>query len=340
MSSSVPPRSLSFIPFFVADGVLLLTALRIAWGTSGELTGGALVGMIACTCLGSVLMVLPFVLNDGRQRETALAERQRELVDLVNSSTATTSRWGAQWAAAATGLGDAAGLAARNITAAERLPAVFQEKIDEFAHRLDQAELNARARDERASRREEALAARADQAAFVAAALDRTLAGFAGMESELRQRQVALASTLADLPAAVARAERVRDETGALLAATADALKSRFTGLEFALDALTDQLKKAALEIPRTPEVRSEVVAPTSPTSAALAPDQPSKSNVTDETRGTVVCETAIMSVVETNTARQEALPSGSGETIMDPFHIPADGYSALADAMDASRLT
>ena len=209
MSPSVPSRPLSLVPFLAADGVLLLTALLIAWRTPGELAGGALLGVLVCTGLGAVLTVLPFVLNDAREREVALAERQRELVDLVNSSTATASRWGTQWTAAATGLEAAAGLATRNLAVAERLPVVFQEKTDTLARLLDQTELSAQAREERATQQTAALALRAEQAGAVAVELARTLAAFGGMEAGLRERHAALAATLAELPAAGAQAGAV-----------------------------------------------------------------------------------------------------------------------------------
>lgn len=217
MSSSVPSRSLSLRPFLVVDGVLLLTALLIAWRSSGELAGGALFGVIFCIGLGAVLTVLPFVINDARERETALAERQRELVDLVNSSTATASRWGTQWTAAATGLEAAAGLATRNLAVAERLPAVFQDKIDAVTLVLEQAELGAKAREERAAEWVKALDARSAHAASVAAELERTLAGFDRMESGLRVEQVALATTLERLPATVAQAGVVVADLGGTL---------------------------------------------------------------------------------------------------------------------------
>jgi hypothetical protein len=365
MSSSVSPRPLSLVPFFAADGVLLLTALLIAWGASGELAGGALLGVIVCTGLGAVLTVLPFVLNDAREREAALAERQRELVELVNSSAATASRWGTQWTAAATGLEDAAGLAARSIATAERLPAVFQEKIDAFSRLLEQAELSAKDREEqleaRAQAREEravqqvaALTSRGEQAGAVATELERTLAGFGRMETGLREQHAALAALLAEFPVAAARAQSARAElderlaaapaqiearieaqvgshiarvitdSEARLSATTEAISGRLTGLEAALDALMQQLDRVkALEVPviAVPAVAavSAVTPASTPAAAPAVLDAPVQ----------VLREEAVV-VTE---ASKPVVPK---EAIMDPFYIPSNGYSALADAMDS----
>lgn len=363
MSSSVSSRPLSLVPFFAADGVLLLTALLIAWGTSGELAGGALFGVIVCTGLGAVLTVLPFVLNDAREREAALAERQRELVELVNSSTATASRWGTQWTAAATGLEDAAGLATRSIAVAERLPTVFQEKMDAFSRLLEQAELSAKAREEQleacAQAREEraiqqavALASRGEQASAVATELERTLAGFGRMETSLREQHAALAALLAEFPAAAARAQSARAELDerlavapaqiearveaqieshttrvitdaeARLSATTDALSARLAGLEVALDSLMQQLDRVkALDVPVMTAPAVVVVSEAKPESAPKP----------------VVLETPAPTIRTEAVAAAEAPRSVIiKEPIMDPFYIPSNGYSALADAMDS----
>jgi hypothetical protein len=344
MSSSVPSRSLSLTPFIAADGVLLLTALLIAWRTSGELTGGALFGLVFCVGLGAVMTVLPFVIQDVRERDAALAARQRELVDLVNSSTATTSRWGSQWTAAATGLEDAAGLASRSIAAAGHLPVVFQEKIDALAECLAQAENAARAREDRATKQEDALVARAAQAAQVALSLERMLADFNRVEAGLREQQVALATTLGEIPAAVAQVRAVREavdeqlasapgqieahvtrfttEADERLAATTNALGVRLADLENALASLTAHLERVkTLDIP-VPASQSPASA--SETVPLIAPREKTVISV---------CEKTVAEPVDA--PRTVALRV---ETIMDPFYIPRDGYSALADAMDNDR--
>lgn len=356
MSSSVPSRPLSLRPFLAVDGVLLLTALLIAWRTPGELAGGPLLGVIVCIGLGAVLTVLPFVLNDAREREASLAERQRELIDLVNASSATATRWGTQWTAAATGLTDAAGLASRSIVAAERLPMVVQEKIDAFARLLESAEQAAHAREGRVAAQVDAqanaLAARADKASAVVAELERTLADFGRLEASVREHRTALASTLAEFPAAAARAHSARVELEERLAAApaqiearvesrvarlvteaesrlsgaTDALVARLGGLDTALDALMTRLEHAN---------RQEFAVPPTVETVALTPPPPAP---TPQPEPVVIIEAPVPLVPAAPPAPLEPPAPPKAALIMDPFYIPGDGYSALAEAMDAGR--
>ncbi|CAM3136546.1 hypothetical protein [Rariglobus hedericola] len=276
MSSSVPTRSLSLVPFLAADAVLLATALLIAWRTPDELTGGALLGVIVCTGLGAIIAVLPFVLNDAHAREAALAERQHELVELVTTSTANASRWGTQWASAATGLEDAATLASRSIAAAERLPSVFQEKVEALTIRLEQAELGAQARETRVSGQDAEFAAKAEQMSAAATKLEQLLAGCdrmeAGLRESLREQHAAFAATLAEFPVAAARAqsqrealderlasapaqfearvERAATEAEERLSATTVAITTRLNELEATLATLMERIANVSLPVP------------------------------------------------------------------------------------------
>ena len=195
MSTSDSPRPLSYVPFVAADAGLLLIAGMIAWQTPGELTGGPLLGVVVCAGLGAVLAVLPFVLNDAHQRDAALAERQKELADLVTASNAHASRWGTQWAAAATGLQEAADLASRSLVAVERLPTVVQEKTDALAQKLTEAEQLAQARTERAAHQESALLEQF--AAQLSAQKTDQLAQIGARESALAARETTLAQQMA-----------------------------------------------------------------------------------------------------------------------------------------------
>jgi hypothetical protein len=342
MSLSVSKRPLSLVPFLAADAVLLATALLIAWRTSDELSGGALLGVVVCVVLGAVLAVLPFVLNDAHAREAALAERQRELSELVTTSTANASRWGTQWAAAAMGLEDAATLASRSIASAEQLPAVFQEKADAFAQKLEQVEREAHARAELAAKQEAALTERAEQIGATAATLQQTLAEFARVEAGLREQRTVIATTLEEVPAAaaqarVARAElderlaaapaeieaqvsRCAGEAEARLGATVSALTVRLAEVEATLGSFLTQLERAAsAPIPVAP-----VVSVPAPVPAAVAAPE-----------SVVVSEPVV--VVATAPVAADKQPERVA-TIMDPFLIPDDGYASLAEAMDTGR--
>lgn len=333
MSLSVSTRPLSLVPFLAADAVLLGTALLIAWRTPDELSGGALLGVVVCTVLGAVLAVLPFVLNDAQAREAALAGRQRELAELVTTSTANASRWGTQWAAAALGLEDAATLASRSIASAERLPAVFEERAEAFAQKLEQVEREAQARAEAAAQQEAALTARAEQIGETAVALQQTLAEFARVEAGLREQRAVIAAALAEFPVAAAQARTARVELDECLAAapaqaearvealvarsvgeaetrlghTVSALTARLAEVEATLVSFLTRLERAAAMPPAPVSTLAVSVAPAPVVVAAVVPPAGEKKPV-------------------------------RSEIIMDPFLIPDDGYASLAEAMDTGR--
>ncbi|HEY8932435.1 MAG TPA: hypothetical protein VIM44_03890 [Rariglobus sp.] len=346
------------VPFLAADAVLLVTALLIAWRTPDALAGGALLGVVVCVVLGAVLAVLPFVLNDAHAREKALAERQRELSELVTTSTATASRWGTQWAAAALGLEDAASLASRSIASAEQLPAVFQAKAEAFAEKLAQVEHDALARAEKSAEREAALAARLAQAEREAAArleqgsrqeaalaarigeigaaseaLQRTLGEFGRVEAGLREQRAAIMTALAEFPAAAAQANAARtalDERLAAAPAQVEAQVSRCVGeAEARLGASVSALTARLAEVEATlgaflAQLERAAAQPVSP-AVPVAPVP------------AVVPAPEPVAVVTAAAAVEEKKPARS-EIIMDPFLIPDDGYASLAEAMDTGR--
>ena len=367
MNSSFAPRHLSLFPFLAADAGLLLTAALIAWRTPEELAGGALLGVVACVALGAVLLVLPFIINDAREREAALAERQREMVALMETTTANAARWGTQWAAAATGLEDAAGLAARSIATAERLPVVFQEKIDGLAQKLAQAESDARKRVESAGELEAALAERAKEIGTASAVLQGALADFGRVEAGLGEQRAALDAVLAEVGAATGRAQaaragfeeklagvpaqieaqvaRVAAEAGIRLSDTAERLERRFAEMETAGGALLEELKRAAAREPAAVTAGEAIVERLAAVEEALvklaeqravpAADVPAvPAGVT-----TVVVEPVVVvsDPVPPSVVVAPVEPARS-ETIMDPFMIPEDGYASLAEAIDATR--
>jgi hypothetical protein len=325
MSSSFSFRPVPLIPFLAADGALLLTALLIAWRTPGEITGGALLAVVLCVALGAGLAVLPWVLNDAREREAALAERQRELVELVNTSTASAARWGTQWASAATGLEDAAQLASRSIAAAERLPVVFQEKAEALAERLAAVEREALARVERTAQQEAVMGARAEQMNATVAEFQRTLAEFGRVEAGLKEQRAAIAAVLAEVPAAVQQVRTVREELDgrvaeipALVAAQAAQIMRVAGEAETRLGATVEALSKRLAE---TEALIGDVVAKLERVAALPEPQ-------------VAAMEVAPAPVAQTVVEKPKVVVDR--EAIMDPFLIPDDGYASLAEAMDA----
>jgi hypothetical protein len=360
MSSSVSPRPLPLVPFLAADAALLLTAVLIAWRTPGEIAGGSLLAIVVCVGLGAVLAVLPFVLNDAREREAALAERQRELAELVNTSTASASRWGTQWAAAATGLEDAAGLASRSLAVAEQLPVIFQERADALAEQLAQAGRDAQARAEKAaqqdavlaaqiaqaereaavrlersSQQEAALAARAEQMGATVAEFQKTLAEFGRVEAGLREQRAAIAAALAEFPAAAEQAKTARvelDRRAAEIPAQAEARVAqveRAAGeAEARLGATTEALNKRLAEVET---MIGELVAKLERVAAMPEPAPPAVAEPV-----VVISQPVVAPIAPVVPGVEKPKVVVSSEAIMDPFLIPDDGYASLAEAMDA----
>lgn len=367
MNSSFAPRPLSLFPFLAADAGLLLTAALIAWRTPDALAGGALLGVVVCVALGAVLLVLPFIINDAREREAALAERQREMVALMETTTANAARWGTQWAAAATGLEDAAGLAARSIATAERLPVVFQEKIDGLAQKLAQAEGDARKRVESAGQLEAVLAERAKEIGTASAVLQGALADFGRVEAGLGEQRAALGAVLAEFVAATGRAQAARAgfeeklagvpeqieaqvaragaEAGIRLSDTEERLERRFAEMESAGGALLDQLKCAAGREAGAVTAAEAILERLAAVEAALvklaekravhAADVPA---VQAKVTPAVVEPVVVVSDPVPPTVVVAPVEPARSETIMDPFLIPEDGYASLAEAIDATR--
>ncbi|MFA6959257.1 MAG: hypothetical protein WC205_00730 [Opitutaceae bacterium] len=368
MSSSVSPRSLSLVPFLAADAVLLLTALLIAWLTPDALTGGALFGVVFCVGLGAVLAVFPFIVNDIREREAALAVRQRELTELVNTTMDTASRWGTQWAAAATGLADAASLASRSIASAEQLPAVFQEKADGLTTRLADVEREAQARSEAALKQETALAARSEQIDATVSGLQLTLAEFGRVEAGLREQRTAIAAALAEFPVvaeaarttaaeasvSAAYAKAAQTELGERIAAapaqveaqvarfvsgaetrlgvTTEALTVRLAELETTIVSISEQLQRAAV-VPEPPPAPEPVPVP--------APEPVVVSVMTDEVVARLAgLESALNALTEqwkefaaTPVVAPVSAPVAVSEAVPEvaPVEVPVEAREAAA---------
>lgn len=71
------------LPFIIADIVLILTALLIAYESPSPLSTFPLIAITVCVCVGAVLACLPIILNYTRRRDTLLDERQDQLVAIT-----------------------------------------------------------------------------------------------------------------------------------------------------------------------------------------------------------------------------------------------------------------
>jgi hypothetical protein len=132
LHEEVPP--LNPWPFLIGDAALIATACLISSQTHAPLTGLPLIAIAGCVALGAVLAVIPFLINQTRRQEQALAERQREIAALAQI-TATSAE---QISIAVAGLHNIAESTARSLKLGEQLPHKIQEKINDFKTQLNE----------------------------------------------------------------------------------------------------------------------------------------------------------------------------------------------------------
>ncbi|MFT3869233.1 MAG: hypothetical protein QM715_12310 [Nibricoccus sp.] len=121
-------------PFLAGDALLVATAILISSQAQAPLNGLPLIAITVCVCLGAVVAVIPFVLNHTRKQDLALADRQREISALAQ----TTASSAEQISIAAASLHTLADHTARALKLGEALPHKLQEKINEFKTQLNE----------------------------------------------------------------------------------------------------------------------------------------------------------------------------------------------------------
>lgn len=136
ISDEVP--KLNLWPFIGVDVLLLGVASFIGLRAPGPLSNVQLLVVGLLIFLGAILAVTPFVLNFTRRQENALAERQREIAALAQSTAASAE----QLSIAAASLHTIAETASKSVKHAEQLPQKLQEKIHEFKEQLNEVSMN------------------------------------------------------------------------------------------------------------------------------------------------------------------------------------------------------
>lgn len=276
MNLSEDAPKLPKLPFLLGDLILLLTAAAIAYGARNSgLTPALLLALVACVGLGSVLAIIPFLLDYTRRRDAELAERQDALESLVR----TTRDAIEQASVAANGLHQITELAQKTLRAAEHLPQKLQERLSEFNQQRDEAILA-----ENEALQNEINTLRASEAEKLESATDqltRATAEFARLESATREQLAQLSATLAQIPslteqlaqttagtltqaAASARADAERALADARARATADLEQRLAAAGQSAADRV---LASLARSLPAS--------APASPPPATAAPTAP-----------------------------------------------------------------
>ena len=142
MNSSESHPSLPMWPFIVTDLVLLAVAGWLAQSVQQPLSTGATLGIVACVSFGGLAIMVPFIARFERQKNEALAERQRALEALSRTVAASAE----QISIVTGGLHEIAGLVQKNLRQVDELPQKLQDKMTDFQSQLTAA--NATAADE------------------------------------------------------------------------------------------------------------------------------------------------------------------------------------------------
>ena len=121
-------------PFLAGDAVLVATAILIANQAQAPLSAIASLAIAGCVSLGAILALIPFVLNHTHRQDLALADRQREISALAQSTAASAE----QLSIAAASLHTIAESAARATKLAEQIPHKVQDKINDFKAQLNE----------------------------------------------------------------------------------------------------------------------------------------------------------------------------------------------------------
>ncbi len=181
--------------FLLGDAALLATAWYIADSAAHPTTGVALISIVACVAVASVLGAIPFVTDYARRQDEALDNRQRALQAL----SVTVAAAAEQVSIAATGLNGIAEAAQDNFSKSERLAQQIQEKMAELDARLA------------AARKGDAeAAAKLESVAKAIAEVDARIAAAKKEDAEVAAKLEAFAKkmgkSVAELEAAVSKA--------------------------------------------------------------------------------------------------------------------------------------
>jgi hypothetical protein len=215
------PR-LNPLPFIVADAVLVGTAVLIGWFAPAPISPLSLAAIALCVAGGAVALLYPFVVNHTRRQEEALQDRANQIEALARTVSASAE----QISIAVSNLPAVAENSARQLKAAEMLPAALKEQLAGL-----QQQLSATASEENAALRHELDTLRSAETTKLVAALEglsRATADLARLEKLAAQHSAALDHAVTQLPKIAdsfgkQASEALHRETAAAIQALEDA---------------------------------------------------------------------------------------------------------------------
>jgi len=194
------PR-LNPLPFIIADAVLVGTAALIGWFAPAPISPLSLAAIALCVAGGAVALLYPFVVNHARRQEEALQDRASQIEALARTVSASAE----QISIAVSNLPAVAENSARQLKAAEQLPAALKEQLAGLQHQL-----TATATEENAALRHELDTLRAAETTKLVAALD----GLTRATADLERIEKLAAKHSAALDQAVAQLPKIADSFG------------------------------------------------------------------------------------------------------------------------------
>lgn len=228
-------------PFIVGDALLFGVAALIASQARGPLAGAPLIVVGALVFLGAVLATIPFLVNYTRKQELALAERQREIAALAQTTAASAE----QLSIAVASLHEITEAATKSAKVAEQLPQKLQEKIHEFKEQLNEVSVT-----ENEALSEEVNTLRASETER----LESIVTTVRKLCSELARLDAASRKTVTDLNDTLTRfstsaQQAATEATTAVASMRATAEKSLATAHSSAMSAIEETLSNALTEI-------------------------------------------------------------------------------------------
>lgn len=232
---------LNLWPFIVVDALLLAVASFIGLRAPGPLSSAQLLVVGLLIFLGAILAVIPFLLNFTRRQENALAERQREIAALAQSTAASAE----QLSIAAASLHTIAETASKSAKHAEQLPQKLQEKIHEFKEQLNEVSMS---ENEALSQEVNTLrAAETERIETILTTVRKLSSEIARLEAASRKNVTELSDSLSRFTTSAEQA--AAEATTAIASLRAGAEKSLAAAHTSALGAIEETLSHALSEI-------------------------------------------------------------------------------------------
>jgi hypothetical protein len=283
------------VPFIIADIVLVGCATFIGVQADAPLGAAPLAAIAACVGLGAIAGLYPFVINHARRQEEALQDRANQIEALARTVAASAE----QISIVAASLPAVADNAARQLKAAEQLPAALESQLQTL-----QLQVSTTTNEENTALRQQLETLRSAETNKLVAALDklnRFTQDITRLETLATSHTATLDETLARLPRlaetfagqATTTLRRETAQANSILEAAADSTRLKIEAsaqacqatLVAATEAARATLERAIQDVTTTltaalpPAPPPSVVTPTRPDFTAPEPVNPEPAN-------------------------------------------------------------